>query len=61
MTEMDIQEELRKEFLSHPYYSPRHHTFIVVSLEKMNGTLGRENFIRKTLAANSETEALTFQ
>lgn len=61
MTAMAIPEELRKEFLSHPFYSPRHQTVIVGSLDIMKETLGKEQFIRQALAAKSEIDAFTFQ
>jgi len=61
MATMSIPEELRKEFLSHSFYSPRHQTVIVGSLDIMEDTLDREKFIRQAVAARSEIDAFTFQ
>ena len=61
LTAMAIPEELQTKFLSHPFYSPRHQTIIVGSLETMKDTLGKEQFIRLAIKATSELDAFTFQ
>ncbi len=56
-----MDEALIDEFLSHPWYSPRHETMLVQALVEMEGTNNREGFIRVALRAKREEEALFFQ
>ena len=58
---MGISEALRDEFLSHAFYSPRHHTVTVRSLNSMKHAKRKERFIQEAVKAESEIDALTFQ
>ena len=58
---MNMDEGLIDEFLSHPWYSPRHETLLVQALADMDGTKDREGFIQVALRAKGEEEALFFQ
>ncbi|PYN08390.1 MAG: hypothetical protein DME02_07885 [Candidatus Rokuibacteriota bacterium] len=50
-----IPDDLRKRYLDHRSYSPRHDTIIAQNLEGLNGVAGRDAFL--TLALNAEDEA----
>jgi hypothetical protein len=58
---MEISDELAARFLTHPMYSPRHHTVIVFSLEGLATAAHRERFLQAALHALSEEEALLYQ
>ncbi len=56
-----LPDPLTERFLDHYWYSPRHETVIAASLLAIEGAAGREDFIERALAANSEETALFFQ
>jgi hypothetical protein len=58
---MAVLPELRKQFINHPEYSPRHQTFLVGALEQMRGVKNRSAFIRVALHAKDEASALYYQ
>lgn len=58
---MAVLPELRKQFINHPEYSPRHQTFLVGALEQMRGVRGRSAFIRAALHAKDEASALYYE
>lgn len=58
---MGVGEASREAFLSHPWYSPRHQTIIVNSLDRLQGAEGRPLFIHNALTAGSESDAFTQQ
>jgi hypothetical protein len=57
LAEMGVSEELVKEFLENPNYTPRHTTVIVANLMKLEGTQGRDAFIKYSLSATDEESA----
>lgn len=58
---MPIDDELTRQFLAHPSYSPRHRTIIVFALEGLTKASHRDRFIGAALNALSEEEALFYQ
>lgn len=56
-----VQPDLRKRFLNHQEYSPRHQTFLVGALEQMRGVRNRGAFIHAALHATDEASALAYQ
>src|SRR5262249_52883283 len=54
---MGIPEELRKRFLDHPAFTPRHDTIITDNLERLDGVAGRETFLALAVKAQDEVEA----
>jgi hypothetical protein len=58
---MGIPEPLRKEFITHPWYSPSHHTVLVESLAALDLTENRAAFIETAVSAESELDARTYQ
>lgn len=58
---MAIEDAVIKNFLSHPWYSPRHDTIIVQALMKMEGVKGRGKLLELACLATFEEEALFFQ
>ena len=58
---MKINDELTRQFLAHPSYSPRHKTIIVFALEGLAKASHRDRFIGTALNALSEEEALFYQ
>ena len=50
-----------KEFIAHRVFSPRHRTYIVNALVKMDQAADRDVFLRLALNAESEEDALMFQ
>ena len=61
LKEIGISEELRKAFLDHPQYTPRHRTVIVGCLVMLEGARGRDSFLRYCLKAEGEETANFFQ
>ncbi|NQV22070.1 MAG: hypothetical protein HQ511_11700 [Rhodospirillales bacterium] len=61
LTQSGVPDPLTERFLDHYWYSPRHETVIAASLLAIMGAAGREHFIERALAANSEESALFFQ
>jgi hypothetical protein len=57
LDEMGVSEDLVKEFLENPNYTPRHTTVIVANLMKLEGTQGRDVFIKYALSATDEESA----
>ena len=57
LAEMGVSEDLVKEFLENPNYTPRHTTVIVVNLMKLEGAQGRDAFIKYSLLATDEESA----
>lgn len=58
---MQINDELTRQFLAHPSYSPRHKTIIVFALEGLAKAAHRDRFLGVALNALSEEEALFYQ
>ncbi len=58
---MGVSPELRKRFLDHPAFTPRHDTIITAALESLDGARGRDRFIELALAAQDEVGANYFQ
>ncbi len=56
-----FNETLIEKFLDHRYYSPRHETILVASLDGLTGARGRDRFVRMAMTAGSFTEAFFFQ
>lgn len=61
LEEIGIAEGLRKAFLDHPQYTPRHKTVIVGCLGMLEGAGGRDSFLRYSLQAEDEETANFFQ
>ena len=61
LEEIGIAEGLRKAFLDHPQYTPRHRTIIVGCLAMLEGASGRDSFLRYSLQADDEETANFFQ
>jgi hypothetical protein len=57
LAEMGVSEELVKEFLENPNYTPRHTTVIVANLMKLEGAQGRDEFVKYSLSATDEESA----
>jgi len=57
LAEMGVSEELVKDFLENPNYTPRHTTVIVANLMKLEGAEGRDAFIKYSLSATDEESA----
>jgi len=58
---MQIDEELIRQFLAHPSYSPRHKAVIAFALESLAKASHRDRFLGAALNALSEEEALFYQ
>lgn len=61
LTEMGIADELAKQYLDSPHFTPRHDAIIVNSLASLNGANGREIFFQMAIWADSEEDANYFQ
>lgn len=61
LTEMGISDDLRKAFLDHPQYTPRHRTILVGCLALLEGASGRDSFLKYCLQADGEETANFFQ
>ena len=57
LQKMGIPEELRKRFLDHPAFTPRHDTIITANLERLENVAGRETFLAFAVNAQDEVEA----
>src|SRR5262245_11448619 len=57
LQKMGISEELRKRFLDHPAFTPRHDTIITANLERLENVTGRETFLAFAVKAQDEVEA----
>lgn len=57
LAEIGVDDDLVKEFLENPNYTPRHTTVIVANLMKMEGTEGRDVFVKYSLSATDEESA----
>ncbi len=58
---MGISPDLRKRFLDHPAFTPRHDTIITAALESLDGARGRDRLIALALSAEDEVGANYFQ
>ncbi len=54
-------DKLVEKFLEHPYFSPRHETFLVAALENMQGTQNLDKFVYRAYKAQSFEDAFIFQ
>jgi hypothetical protein len=61
LSKIVFNETLIEKFLDHRYYSPRHETILVASLDGLTGARGRGRFVRMAMTAGSFTEAFFFQ
>ncbi len=61
LAEMGIADELAKQYLDSPHFTPRHDAIIVNSLASLKGAKGREIFFQIALYAESEEDADYFQ
>ena len=61
LVEAGFDKGLAKAFVHHPWFSPRHKTFIVDALVRMEDTKNRDVFLRLAMASDSEEGALLFQ
>lgn len=57
LEKIGIPEDLRKRFLDHPVFTPRHDTIIAANLEQMGGVAGRDAFLNLALRAEDEAHA----
>ncbi len=61
LKDMGIPEDLIRNFLNHPIYSPRHQTVITFCLAELGQAKGRDIFLRTALNALDEEEAFFYQ
>jgi uncharacterized lipoprotein YbaY len=61
LKKMGIPISMRKNFLGHDFYSPRHATILVKALAEIENVQGLELFFQEAVKAESEIDALTFQ
>lgn len=61
LAELGIDEELAKQYLDSPYFTPRHDAIIVNSLASLKAAKGRELFLQMALCAQCEDDANLFQ
>jgi hypothetical protein len=61
LIDMGIPDDLIRNFLSHPIYSPRHQTVITFCLADLGQAKGRDIFLRTVLNALDEEEAFFYQ
>lgn len=57
LEKMGIPEDLRKRFLDHPAFTPRHDTIIAANLEALAGVAGRDAFLNLAVTAEDEEGA----
>ncbi|QPJ65753.1 MAG: hypothetical protein G3M78_10265 [Candidatus Nitrohelix vancouverensis] len=57
LLQMDMDEDIIKEFLRHPHYTPRQEIILVSALYSMPGTADRSVFIRESMKANNFSQA----
>ena len=58
---MGVPKPLRDQFITHPWFSPRHHTVLVESLAALDLTAERASFIETAVSAESEDDAFHYQ
>ena len=58
LTDMDMNTDTIDLFINNTVFSPRHQTWLVAALEKMQGASNRELFLKVALQANDDTMAL---
>ncbi len=58
LVDMDFNADTIELFINNTIFSPRDQTWLVASLEKMNGTSHRELFLKVALQVNDRTMAL---
>ena len=58
---MGVEDSVIEDFLSHPWYSPRHETILVQALTEMEGVKNRGKLLEVAVSAEFEEEALFFQ
>jgi len=58
---INVSDNTIDQFLSHKYYTPRHHTVIVNAFKSMGEVKGIESFLEQALNVKSDTNALLFQ
>ncbi len=56
-----IPDDLVHRFLTDPWFSPRHKTFITAYLQFLEGVEDRAELLRAALSAHSEAEALSYE
>jgi hypothetical protein len=61
LKKMDVRKSLRDEMIDHPWFSPRHQTILVDSLDELDNASGRPDFVKVAVGANSESEAFRYQ
>ena len=61
LKDMGIPEDLARNFLSHPVYSPRHQTITTFCLADLGQAKGRDVFLGSVLNAIDEEEAFFYQ
>jgi hypothetical protein len=57
LSAMSIPQELRKRYLDHPDFTPRHDTIIVTCLAELKRAKGRDAFLEFALLAHDEESA----
>lgn len=57
LEKMGVPEGLRKQFLDHAAFTPRHTTIITSNLDQLAGVSGRDAFLTVALTAQDETQA----
>jgi hypothetical protein len=61
LADAGLDPNLIQAFLAHPWYSPRHKTFIAEALVSMDGVSDRDRFLHMALNSQSEEDSLFFQ
>ena len=61
LKQLGLGKDLITQFLTNPWYSPRHETILVEALTQMRGVRDRGQFLRIAIGAKAEEEALFFQ
>jgi hypothetical protein len=57
LEKMGVPRNLRKQFLDHTAFTPRHTTIITSNLDQLAGAGGRDAFLTVALTAQDETQA----
>lgn len=57
LAKMGIREDVRKRFLDHAAFTPRHDTIIAANLEQLGDVAGADAFLNLALTAEDEAEA----
>ena len=58
---MGVSDEVRREFIGHPWYSPLRQSQLVAHLAAMDLTRGRQVFIEAALQAASEEDGILYE